>query len=74
MFFSMIIGKKMLFKIVLGNLERKIFFGTQPWWTTFKLRSVVIFVIIFRHHCFRYQNSRIIFEKLNRSLIRKNCQ
>ena len=34
----------MLFKIVLGNLEQKIFFGTQPWWTTFKLSSMVIFV------------------------------
>ena len=23
-------------KIVLGNLEQKVFFGTQPWWTTSK--------------------------------------
>ena len=34
----------MLFKIILDNLQQKIFFGTQPWQTTFKLDFVVIFI------------------------------
>ena len=35
--------KKVLFKIALGNLEKKIFFGTQPYWTSSKLNYEVMF-------------------------------
>ena len=34
----------MLLKTVLGNLECKIFFATQPWWTTFKTSFLGFFV------------------------------
>ena len=36
--------KEMLFTAVLGDLEWKIFFTAQPWWGTFKISSVIIFV------------------------------
>ena len=44
MFFSNIKEKEMRFKAVLGDLERKIFFGTQPWRAAFKTDFTVIFV------------------------------
>ena len=48
-----------MFNAVLGSLEEKIFFGPNPWRITFKISFVV---------SFNWQNSRIIFEKLNRNL------
>ena len=33
-----------MFKVVLGDLEEKIFSVAQPWWATFKISFGVIFV------------------------------
>ena len=45
--------KEMPFKAVLGNLELKMFFVSQPWWGAFNISFVIISIKKFHESCLK---------------------